>query len=84
MNNDKFRIKLGETIIALRESKNMTQEELFFKSTISRSHIGMIERGKRDVTLSTLFKISRGLGVPLNELLSFDSLEEYPFKNPEF
>jgi len=83
MSND-FKIDFGKKLKELRKSKGLTQEELYFKSGISRSHIGMIEKGKRDITLSAIFKLSRALEVPLQSLFDFDSLEKYPFKNNEF
>lgn len=83
MCND-FKKEFGNKLKTLRKSKKLTQEELFFKSSISRSHIGMIEKGKRDITLSAIFKLSRALDVNLSELFDFDSLEKYKFNNKEF
>lgn len=39
-----FKTDFGKKLKELRLSKGLTQEELYFKSTVSRSHIGMIER----------------------------------------
>ncbi len=82
--SNSFKIDFGKRLKALRESKQLTQEELFFKSTISRSHIGMIEKGKRDLTLSVIFKLSRALDVNLYDFFDFDSLEKYKFENKDF
>ncbi len=79
-----FKIAFGKKLKELRLSKDLTQEELYFKSTVSRSHIGMIEKGKRDITLSTIFKLSRALEVNLADFFDFDSLEKYKFKNNDF
>ena len=57
----------------------MTQETIYLESGISRSHIAMIEAGKRDVTISALFKISRALGAELKSIFSFDDLEKYKY-----
>lgn len=78
-----FKIDFGKKLKELRQSKGLTQEELYFKSTISRSHIGMIEKGKRDITLSAIFKLSRALETNLTEFFDFDSLEKYQFKNTD-
>ncbi|MFI3300672.1 MAG: helix-turn-helix transcriptional regulator [Candidatus Gastranaerophilales bacterium] len=80
MCNNEFKKELGNKIKNLRISKSMTQEELYFKSTVSRSHIGMLEKGSRDVSLSALFKISRAFEINLSELLNFDDLEKYTFE----
>ena len=79
-----FKIDFGKKLKELRLSKGLTQEELYFKSTISRSHIGMIEKGKRDITLSAIFKLSRALEIDLETLFDFDSLEKYIFENKDF
>ena len=72
-----FRKQLGQQIQKLRKEKTLTQENLSLESGISRSHIAMIEAGKRDITVSCMFKISRALGVTLADIFSFDDLESF-------
>jgi len=79
-----FKKDFGRKLKELRQSKGLTQEELYFKSTISRSHIGMIEKGKRDITLSAIFKLARALETNLSDFFDFDSIEKYKFENNEF
>lgn len=74
-----FRKELGQSIRKLRLAKGLTQENLSLESGISRSHIAMIEAGKRDITISALFKISRALKVALDEIFAFDNLEKFKF-----
>lgn len=74
-----FRKQLGQQIQKLRKEKTLTQENLSLESGISRSHIAMIEAGKRDITVSCVFKISRALGVTLADIFSFDDLESFKF-----
>lgn len=68
----------------LRIQKGLTQENLSLESTISRSHIAMIEAGKRDVTVNGLFKISRALKVNLKEIFSFDDIDKFTFDIEKF
>ena len=63
-----FRIDLGKNLKLIRKQKGLTQENVFLESGISRSHIAMIEAGKRDISISALFKISRALRVNLKEI----------------
>lgn len=63
----KFSKKLREE----RLSRNLSQETLAEKAKLSRNFIGMIERGERNVTISTLENISRALNVEPWELLRF-------------
>lgn len=82
--NNNFKQDFGKKLKELRLNKGLTQEELFFKSTVSRSHIGMIEKGKRDITLSAIFKLSRALEINLSDFFKFDSLEKYSFESKDF
>ncbi len=72
-----FRQKFGEKIKELRTKQHITQEELSFRSGVSRSHIGMIEKGLRDISLTCIFKLSRALNTPIYEIFDFDSIEKY-------
>ena len=83
MCND-FKKELGLNIRKLRIQKGLTQENLSLESTISRSHIAMIEAGKRDVTVNGLFKISRALKVNLKEIFSFDDIDKFTFDIEKF
>ena len=74
-----FRKQLGIQIRKFRLSRGLTQENLSLESNISRSHIAMIESGKRDVTVSSLFRISRALKVSMNEIFLFDDLDKFKF-----
>lgn len=74
-----FQKELGKNIRQIRLTKHITQETLSLESSISRSHIAMIEAGKRDITVSALFKISRALNVTMNEIFSFDDTEKFLF-----
>lgn len=74
-----FRIDLGKNLKLIRKQKGLTQENVFLESGISRSHIAMIEAGKRDISISALFKISRALRVNLKEIFAFDDIEKYKF-----
>lgn len=74
-----FRKQLGLQIKDIRLRKGLTQENLSLESNISRSHIAMIEAGKRDITVSSLFRISRALKVSMSEIFSFDDLDKFKF-----
>lgn len=75
--SNSFKIDFGKKLKEIRQAKGLTQEELYFKSSISRSHIGMIEKGKRDISLSAVFKLSRALDTDLKTFFDFDSIEKY-------
>ena len=81
---NEFKKELGKNLRFIRLSKKMTQENLWLESGISRSHIALIESGKRDITVGALFKISRALGVSFQEIFSFDNLENFKFDIEKF
>lgn len=83
MCND-FKKDLGINIRKIRQQKKMTQEDLSLESTVSRSHIAMIEAGKRDITISALFKISRALNSSMQQIFDFDDVEKYKFNIEKF
>jgi DNA-binding XRE family transcriptional regulator len=63
-------LKLGKRVRALRLDQGWTQEELAHRSGLNRSYMSEVERGRSDVSLSTLQKIARSLGISLAELFT--------------
>lgn len=60
---------IGDRIRAARMHANLTQEQVYLAAGISRNTLQGAESGHGNPRLSTLLRISRVLGVPLNELL---------------
>lgn len=64
-----------------RHLKGISQEDLALRANLNPAYFGQVERGLKCPTIDTLYKISRALGIPLSELLRFDTtqnhLEEY-------
>jgi transcriptional regulator with XRE-family HTH domain len=67
----KFLKMLGARIRELRQSKNLTQEDVGFLVGNSGKQIGRIERGENNVTSCMLFQISKVLKIELKELVDF-------------
>ncbi len=63
--------QFGKNISKLRKSKNLSQEQLAQKSGLHRTHIGMIERAERNITLLNIEKLAKGLEVSIDELFRF-------------
>jgi len=64
-------ILFGKRIAYLRKKQSLSQEKLAIKSGLHRTHIGMIERGERNITLLNIYKLAKGLGVKVDELFRF-------------
>lgn len=60
---------LSERLKAARENAGISQEALADRSGLHRTYIGSVERGERNVTLSSLFRFTEVLGVKLAALL---------------
>jgi len=54
---------------ALRHEKGVTQEDLAASCGLHRTYIGSVERGERNVTLSTMEVLASALGVSVIDLL---------------
>lgn len=62
--------KLGEAIRAKRQSLQLSQEEFADHISMHRAYYSAIERGERNMTLSTLARVCNGLGVQPSKLMS--------------
>ncbi|MEW6679541.1 MAG: helix-turn-helix transcriptional regulator [bacterium] len=65
----------------MRKSLGLSQEALANKSDLHPTYIGRIERGEVSPTINVLDKIANSLGLPLDNLLSFEKEKE---SLPEF
>ena len=61
--------QLGERVRRLREQRGWSQEGFAHEGGLGRSFAGAIERGEKDIRLSTLIKLAKALGVTLSQLL---------------
>lgn len=67
----KINIQFGLKVIELRKKAGISQDELAFRSDIHRAYMGTIERGEKSVTLNTVEKIAKGLGVEVKDLFDW-------------
>lgn len=67
MKSDQFLRSLGESIRALRGDVGLTQHQLGSRAGIGGKYVSEIERGTRDLPVSTLYSIvERGLQLQLD------------------
>ena len=59
----------GIVISRLRTEKGMSQESLSAFAGIARSHLTMLENGRKTARLNTVFSIADALGVKPSELI---------------
>jgi transcriptional regulator with XRE-family HTH domain len=61
--------RFGRAIRELRARRDLSQEELGFRSRLHRNYVGAIERGKINPTFRVLLTLERGLSMPLSEIV---------------
>lgn len=59
--------KVGQRIKTLRNERGLSQEKLALKADIDRTYLAGAEMGKRNLSLKSLDKIIRALGVSFEE-----------------
>ena len=62
-------VAIGKVLYAQREKRGMTQEAFAELVNLSKNYIGNIERGEYEVSIATLDRIGRVLGIPASVLL---------------
>ena len=65
-----LRAVLAENVRAGRMSRGMSQEAFADACGLHRTYVGSVERGERNVSLSTLEILSSALGMTVPELLT--------------
>jgi len=63
---------LGERVKKAREKKGLSLRQLAAHCNVDHSVIAKIEKGERNITISTLFELASGLGVPAKKLVDFE------------
>jgi transcriptional regulator with XRE-family HTH domain len=61
--------KLGDHIVKLRMSKNITSAEFARRCDMERSNIARIEMGRSNTTFYNLLRIAKALDISISELL---------------
>ncbi len=64
-----YRRIVGETIRTYRKCAGLTQEKLAERADLHHNFIGEVERGNMEISLGSLLKIAKALGVSGRDLL---------------
>jgi transcriptional regulator with XRE-family HTH domain len=62
-------IAFGKLIADLRQSAQLSQEELADRAAIHRTYVSQLERGLKSPTLVTLLRLSKALGTTPSKLV---------------
>jgi len=64
-----IKVLVGKNIKSVRNAKNISQEKLAHSADLDRTYISSIEKGIRNISITTLLKIANALDVKPTELL---------------
>jgi len=64
---------IGRNITSKRKSMGLTTKELGFRCDIEKSNLIAIEKGRKNITVTTLLKIATALNVEVKDLLTFSN-----------
>lgn len=65
---EQLQVRLGHRLAKLRSEKAVTQEQLASNAGLDRMTIALIETGKRWPQAATLDRLTKGLGVNIEDL----------------
>ena len=61
---------LGEVLRKARQDVGLTQEELAFRSSVTRNYISLLELNEKSPTVNTLSRIAKALGTRASILIA--------------
>jgi transcriptional regulator with XRE-family HTH domain len=67
----KYQKEFGKHLRMLRSKCKMSQEALGLEAGVGKNQVGLIERGEINVTISTINRLAKSLGVHSKDLLDF-------------
>lgn len=74
--NTKFNIILGKRLRLLRGQRKLTLTGLAEKSGISKGSLSVLEDGRGNPTITTIWRLADALGISFGELAKFDHINE--------
>lgn len=69
--NSRFQLLFGENLNKLRNEQNLSFRQLAQRCDIDHSDISKIEKGERNIQLSSVLQLAKGLDVEPSELFNF-------------
>ncbi|OUP17606.1 hypothetical protein B5F29_13495 [Lachnoclostridium sp. An196] len=67
--------EIGQRIRFYRKKKHLTQEQLAELCNFHPTYIGQLERGEKNATLESIYKVAQSLNISLSQL--FENIEQY-------
>lgn len=64
-----IRATVGLNVLKIRRERSLSQEELSFRSGLTRAYLSGLEAGRRNPTIVSLYKLAEALGVDIESLV---------------
>jgi len=68
--------KIGERIVELRKKKGLSQQQFAYEADMERTYLNHIEKGRKNISVATLEKITKGLEVTIATFFNHPSFSE--------
>jgi transcriptional regulator with XRE-family HTH domain len=65
-----IKVAIGERIAELRKAKKLSQQKFSYEAEIERSYLTHVEKGRKNISIDTLIKITDALGVSLKDFFN--------------
>ena len=62
--------RFGANLRKIRLDRGISQEGLADLAGLHRTYVSSVERGERNVTLATIEKLAKALGIPMSKLMA--------------
>ncbi|MCH8205882.1 MAG: helix-turn-helix transcriptional regulator [Chloroflexi bacterium] len=69
---DSFLAAFASHLRTLRLQRGLSQEEVAHRAGLHVTYVSGIERGRRNPSVKSLYRIAQALGVPVKELFEFE------------
>lgn len=63
-------IEIGQRIRFYRKKRNLSQERLAELCNFHPTYIGQLERGEKNASLESIYRVTQGLQVPISQFLA--------------
>ena len=78
MSAENINIAFGKHLREIRSQLGLNQDDVAAACGIDPTSISRLERGETNATLTTLFRLSKGLQIPLPDLMDIDQFYQPP------
>ena len=66
---------IGDNLRRIRKARGWSQERLSDKAVLDQDYVGRVERGQVNVSIDTLARLGKALGVEIIEFLKKEDLK---------